>query len=71
MTQRIVVERLRLRVDGVDAATAQRLGEDVARLLAARLAARPPALAPGALRIRVPSTAGAAEIARRVDGGLR
>jgi len=66
MTERVLVERLRLRVTGVAPAEAARLGEAVARELARRLAGGD-ARSLGAVRIRVSDTDGeriAAAVAR-------
>lgn len=70
MRQRVVIERLRLRVPAIEPAAARRLGEDVARELAARLAADPPASRLGTVRVRITGRPDAAEIARRVSRSL-
>jgi hypothetical protein len=70
MTERVVVERLRLRVAGAAPDEAARLGEAVARELARRLAdggARPL----GAVRVRVgPLREGAAADHRRIAAAV-
>ena len=71
MTDLVSIERLHLRVSGMDRAAAARLGEDVARELAAGLSAAAPARPVATLRVRVTGPADAAEIVRHVAEGLR
>jgi len=68
MSERVVVERLRLRVTGLAPEAAARLGEDVARELGRRLASDG-AQSHGAVRVRVGSDP--ARIAAVVARSLR
>jgi len=74
MSGRVVVERLRIRVAGVERGAASAYGEAVARALAARLAAAPPARPPAAIRLRLPADASPPDpgaMAERIAGSLR